>query len=258
MPTAKKVPARTKTRAPQTPAKPLEPPAGAEYEVTVRGEYWEVTHNQKAIRPYEVVFYANSTMKENGLLSCFRRALVMKSGQDSALLRMMKLRYPGYKRFRTHEVVSVLDLKTKKPVKELRLMNRQQVIRFIDRKGYPIDGSLYPTVTDLRQALKDYRDNPLQFQKMQETRRKTRGEQLRVMRDIEDLNDENNLLLMMQATTGSDLPEVYGADDIPEADTHTNNSEDDTDVPDDEDIIVKGGIPEFDNEDELDAVLAGI
>lgn len=224
--------------------------AGDIYEVTAEGQYYALTGNKKDIKNYVVKFKADDTVKKQGFLSAFRNALAPKDGQHTNLHRMMMEQYPDYKRFRTHQITEVVNLSQEnKPVKELTLMNRAQIVRFIDTRGLPIDTDLYPSVTDLRQALTDYRENPEIFARQQEKRRQTKGTELAVMRALDTLNDPAYKTPAQKQKTKVSPP-ILGEDDeieIPGFRDHTDNTDyDDT------------GIPEFDKEDELDALIAGV
>lgn len=157
------------------------------YEITCEGQYW--TMKKGEIKHYTFTWFGDENVKESGFLSAFRGALRPINGEDSAILKKLKIQYPDYKRFRTHVVSDVRDMTNAgKPVYELGLMNRTQLIRYIDKKGLPIDPDLYPSVVELRQALKDYSENPNIFERFQEKRRKTRGPRFAVMNSIEELN----------------------------------------------------------------------
>ena len=182
-----------------------------------------------------------------------------RDGEDSVLLRKMKSEYPDYKRFRTHIITSVVNLtKQNEPVRELQLMNRAQIVRVIDAKGLPIDCDLYPSVTDLRQTLRDYRDNPVSFELTQETRRKSRGPVLAVSRSIDYLNsgefdgtpEETGTEKETRKTARSpwgDTPAYADNESVQEELITVSDSPDD--------LSENLGIPEFDEQDELDDML---
>jgi hypothetical protein len=222
--------------------------AGDIYEVTAEGQYYALTGNKKDIKPYTITFLADETVKKSGFLSAFRNALAPRDGVHTNLLRMMMEKYPDYKRFRTHQIVDGINISQKnKPVKELGIMNRTQIVNFINHKGLPIDTELYPAVTDLRQALKDYRENPEAFKKQQDKRRATKGPELAVSRSLDTLNDPSKPYNPKKPIrTLPEAPVVDSGDDIP-----VDNFTDDI-IPDDV------SIPTYDDEDQLDELIAGI
>ena len=213
------------------------------YEVFIEGQYYAQPENgMKAIKPYKISFFADDAVKQSGFLSAFRNSLIHKDGTESQVLKQMREKYPDYKRFRTHLVTETVNLSQKgKPVKELALMNRAQVIRYIDKKGLPIDTDLYPQVSELRQAVKDWRLNPETFERQQEKRRITKGPEIAVLRSMDELNspDSKAVTLLKQAPAKA-APITHPEDDI---------------IDDDDDV---DGIPEFDDEDELDQLIQGI
>lgn len=190
------------------------------YEVTVEGEYFAFSETgaKKAQRPYTLTFKANNQMKKQGFLSVFRNALRPKDGGSTALLRLMKAKYPDYKSFRTHHLTNVVDLTNKAPIAELALMNRSQIVRYIDHKGLPVDSDLYPSVSDLRQALRDYKESPEAFAKQQEKRRATKGVELSIYSALDRLND----VPAPQADADAPLPMDHG---VPPAITEYDEAE---------------------------------
>lgn len=209
------------------------------YQVTVEGQYYSLAEGRKAIKPYRFTFKAPASAKKLGLLSVFRNHMRPKDGQETELLRQMQEQYPDYKQFRTHVVTETINLTTQKPIQELALWNRQQIIAYIDKAGIPIESELYPSIPDLRQALKDFNDNPDVFIKNQEKRRATRGPELQVMRAIADLNRK--------------APEPYTP---PLADPgYDPYASDDDDIAYEDDPL---RLPEFDDQNELAALVAGI
>lgn len=244
------------------------------YEVTCEGQYYGFANGQKSIKSYFIKWKADDHAKKQGFLSAFRNALTPKDGEDTAILKMMKEKYPDYKRFRTHVVTEAVNLSKKgQPVRELQLMNRNQIVRFIDGKGYPIDTELYPSVTDLRQALREFRENPTVFEQNQEKRRLVKGPTLAVQRSLDYLNSPE-FELSAKSDHVKKAPVVYHDEDhpTPQAKDPAQAYADDepvqeelievSDAPDEDIVNVSpldiDGIPDFDDEDELDALLNGV
>lgn len=218
------------------------------YEVFCEGKYYTNDPDKRGIRPYEISFIANDDIKKSGFLSAFRRAISPEMGNDSAILRALRAKYPDYERFQTHQVTQVVNLTDRnKPVRELALMNRDQIMSYINKKGFPIETELYPTVSEIRQALLDYRESPKAFEEQQEKRRLTLGPTLKVVSDMDRLNAKRAEMAR---------PDVA----VPTSPTNPAQStpvDDDGPVqydtlPDDE------GIPAFDEQDELNALLDGV
>lgn len=214
------------------------------YEVHVEGVYYSLSGGKKDMKPYQFTFKADESAKKKGFCSTFRNALTPKDGEDGTILKLMKKKYPDYKRFKTHIVTETINLTEKgKPVKELNLMNRAQIVRFLEHRGYPVDHELYQTVTELRQAIRDFRENPVVFEKNQEKRRLTKGPDIAVFRALEYLNSEE------LDTPKAQVPLVEPEDETAPASTNQDGW-----VEDDDDF----SIPEYDIEDELAEMLDGI
>lgn len=155
------------------------------YEVTCDGEYYALTDGKKTVKPYSITRNMGAASKKTGFLSVFRNHVL----QDKA--EMQKL-YPDWQRFRKHYIASCkLVSDPNRPVKELELMNRAQMIQIINRYGLPIDADLYTDPGELRQAIKDCRHHQEQFLKRQEVRRTVFGGQMAAARELEQLNQSN-------------------------------------------------------------------
>jgi hypothetical protein len=156
------------------------------YLVTIEGEYYATVGGQKAIKPYKVELKMDEMAKQAGFLS----AALQKLGDNDALLvRVLRARHPDYKRYRTHHQTNVLNLTTGEPPKELGLMNRKQIISFLSiNPEVPIETDLYPQIEELRQALRDWQDNPESFLKRQEARKTLRGPEFALAKSLDALN----------------------------------------------------------------------
>lgn len=154
------------------------------YEVTVAGEYYSSRHGQKGVSRYELTVKLDEQAKDQGFLGVIRK---------NVLNRALKAKYPDYKRFRTHYIIGVLDItnpQKPKTINELSYMDRKTIVKFILTKKLPIEPNLYPEISDLRQAVRDYRNNKEQFLLLQEKRSKTKGKELGVARAVDELNPD--------------------------------------------------------------------
>lgn len=214
------------------------------YEVTCEGTYYADIDGKKAIKPYTVTAKFSDADKQLGFLSRFRHK-ILKAQDDGQPSVMVKL-YPDWRRFRTHVIVKAINLSENgKPVRELALMNRVQVVAFIDAKGLPIDTALYNSVSDLRQALVDFKENQKSFLKQQERRMKLHGATIKSDKSIEDLNPwlaDTTLYGVADAKLSS--VDALGAD-AKSSDTYVNAQED-------------IALPEYDDADELAELVAGL
>lgn len=199
------------------------------YEVTVEGKYYSNEAGRKAEKPYKVTVKMDEQAKHRGFLSVARNEI---------LPRLLAKKYPDYKRFRTHTVTEVKNItKGGTAVNELNFMNRNQIVAFITQRQLPIEYDLYPQIEDLRQALRNYRDNRDMFLKMQDKRKMYRTDELTMKRAIDELNPElsgdpiTEPVEMQAEEVKSEEKSVYG------------------------DFL---SIPEFDEPDELDSLIDGV
>jgi len=230
------------------------------YKCKAEGEYYGFENGQKTTKHYELEFLLDDNAKKQGFLSVFKRSLNAKG--DNAVKRMMLKKYPDYKKYRTHAIMEVTNLSQKgAPVNELQLMNRSQIIAFINKRGLPIEPDLYPEVTDLRQALRDYRENREVFLKRQADRSKFKGPRLQVQRSVDILNDPDFDISKLDKRAASNLKKQKAPVVVSPTEAYNDDEKvqyDLIDVPDDEYPEDEISIPEYDEEDELNKVLDGV
>lgn len=206
------------------------------YEVTCFGEYYGLKNGQKFRGAYEITRKLGEESRKAGFLSVFRNHILDANNQKN--LAKLREEYPYWLRYRTHDIKTAVEISDKmKPLTDLGLLNRSQLVKFIDQKGYEIDAELYESAPDLRQALKDYKDNREAFLKAQAKRRTMYGTSIAIAREVAQLND----LGYENAPTGTSDPSQYPED---QSDPTTSN-----------DAIQ---IKEIDELEELEAVLKGV
>lgn len=168
------------------------------FAVTIEGEYYAHRNGNKITSRYQVTLRMDETAKSMGFLSVARNKL---------LPRALKAKYPDYKRFRTHHITQVInETKNGAPVMEIALMNRKQLVSYVQKKGFKIQTDLYPEVSDLRQAIRAYRDSRDTFMKIQDKRAAAKGPELLMMRALDELNPDIDQI----SFTPEQEAQVYG------------------------------------------------
>lgn len=207
------------------------------YRVTCEGQYFGVIDQGRnhAVKNYKLEVVLDGRAKHAGLLSVIRNAFLTKRiGQDF----LMEKLYPDWKKYRTHEITKVIEIdETGKPLKQVReiaLMNRAQIVTYIESRGLEITHDLYPDVSALRQAVKDYSTNYEAFMKLQSTKEQSSGTWLRVMKSAKEAN--RHLFDAVEQNTDTSFDEV---EVVPQTQDET-------------------GIRELDEPVEMDEVLAGL
>ena len=98
------------------------------FAVTIEGEYYAHRNGAKTTGRYEVTLRMDETAKSIGFLSVARNKL---------LPRALKAKYPDYKRFKTHTITNAVnESQNNKPVYEIGLMNRKQLVSYITQKRF--------------------------------------------------------------------------------------------------------------------------
>jgi hypothetical protein len=226
------------------PAKPSKKPAlkGRVFEVTCIGEYYGQKNMQHFRASYSITRRMGEKAYKAGFLSVFRNFIL--NNDDPKNLAKLREQYPYWERFRTHFIDTAVEITNKNmPLTDLALMNRNQLVKYIDQKGLPVDAELYPLASDLRQALKDFKGNRDAFLKAQEKRRARYGDSLAVERELKDLveyepsDDENASGSQPAVAKLRELPLAVKDDDL------------------DEDDRSEVRIQEIDDADELDELL---
>lgn len=155
------------------------------YEVRAQGEYYAQFGKLKETRPFQLVLQLDQSAYDAGFLSVIRNNIL----DDKACQPALQAAFPGWRRRRTCEITSAINITDKNAqVSSLRMMNRKQIINYINHTGSEIDPELYPELADLRQAVQDEAEAPEQFLKNQDKRRASKGAQLAVHRSVHKLN----------------------------------------------------------------------
>ncbi len=240
------------------------------YEVRVSGTYYGNNGGMKVTESYDETFTMNEEAKKFGFLSAIRNFL---------LEERLKGKYKNYKRFRTHYITDVTNITSPgKPVMELALMNRAQVVKYIKQKDLPINIDLYPEISDLRQAVKSYHEGKETFLEYQEKRMKSKGTRLTLQRQLAELNaDSGNHVKPVTISTeplsspedgvtnvytqkGNPLSQHYRVDTVDELQDDPTDATDYIDFGDD--VYTEDPntirIPEFDDGQDIDALLMGL
>ena len=229
----------------------VEQNAQRRYLVTCEGTYYRSKDHKKdrtTYGEYTLEAVLPEEARTLGFLSVFRREILTEKPSRKFAIRE---KYPDWRRFRTHTITNVVEIdhngKPKGQVRELQLMNRAQVVAYINKKGWPVDPDLYPEISELRQALRDFRANRDQFLKQQEKRRQSKGSVLSVAKSLEQLNP------WLSNGTFGDIPDEDNASEKPLDETPYVEPE-----PDDYNNDTDPGIPEYDEADEFDQVLGDL
>lgn len=196
------------------------------YLVTCEGQYYTGDKSRKGFGKYTVTLELGEKEKKQGFLSVIKREVLERA------TAMQKL-YPDWVRYRTHVITNAVNKDKGAPVKDLSLMNRSQIVAYINKQGWPIHPELYPEVTDLRQALKDYRNDKEQFAKTQADKEFKYGDRLKISQSVL----ERNPWLTKEGVT-PDVPANHN--------------------PEPPVVNADPGIDAFDAEDEFEALVGGV
>ena len=139
------------------------------YAVTVRGLYTVPAADvpgKKVKKDYEIV--ANVASLE-GALSTIKNKLLDK---------MLRMKYPGYVTYLTHEITDVRPLSTETPPADnVAYMNFEDLVAHIRMTRAPIDAKNYEgDVVGLRSAVVDFTLNPKGFREREQRRLADRKE----------------------------------------------------------------------------------
>lgn len=182
------------------------------YEAHVFGEYYANAGGTKSIKNYKLEIRVTEQMLKSGVLSVIK---------NSILHDALKAKYADYRRFRTHDIDKVIDLRTGKPVVQLPLMNHSQLTKLVEKKGLPIKISLYPKAPELRQAIRDCLDNREAFLQAQSKRKAIHGDLIAHKHTIQELNAglmngvDNEPVLVSETTPQQptlDTDDIYNFD----------------------------------------------
>lgn len=192
-------------------AKTGAPNKGVKY--TFAGQYFSKKGKEKITKPYELdVVFAESTP---GALSMFRIALL---DTTSNIYKLMLKKYPDYTRFRTHTILSEVNLSSPaKAPKTIDRMNKVQLAKYIANNDLKIDVELFgDDIAIIRQYITECEENPEEFAVKYEQVKKE-FESKKMLNDLNPVDDENG--------GGSNDPDAN--DLLEELDGDDDNTEDD-------------------------------
>jgi hypothetical protein len=138
------------------PAKDAQKPNTDMYLVKVQGTYYTATDAAAGniIKDFNVDVNMPADMLDFAM-SHLRNTLIGPA---------ITLKDPGYKRFRTFEIVSVTNLDDPtEPITNPLFMSRAELLKFIDAKELNVEPHLFPTVEELRQAVVECRKDAESF-----------------------------------------------------------------------------------------------
>lgn len=136
------------------------------YKVTVEGEYYAHTPSGQIIKRYEVDVNLPKLTDDEG------NSVALYQIKNYLLAPLLRKKYEDYSDFRTHEITNVVDLQDPDETPDdISHMSRKQLTKLIERKNYPIHAEIFNTVTDLRQAIIDYKDDPDSYKKREENKK---------------------------------------------------------------------------------------
>lgn len=158
--------------------------AEARYLVTIEGQYYGMENGHKAKKFYSIEVKMTEGMMEKPLSIIKNQVLPI----------MLPKKYPDYKRYRTYQMVRVIDLKSDGgKVSKVELMGYEQLIDYIKFHELPIEYELYLTTNELRGAILRQKNDEEGFKVEQEKRREALSEQISTQTDLAELNEDLDL-----------------------------------------------------------------
>lgn len=152
-------------------------PDNTQYQVTITGTYFSKTNVEK---PYEYTAVMEHRHIKQGALSVFKNHI--------APVRMPQL-YPDYVNLATHEVKKCVNTNAPEDVPDnVLVMNREEILDYIDAEEYPIAVQLYEDTDQLRQAVLDYEEEPEAFLVNQAMLQKRKGDKMEMKHSLLALN----------------------------------------------------------------------
>lgn len=147
------------------------------FTVRFRGEATVVDGKGQAVKTYDVSVQMTEKQARTPL-SAFKNAI-------APLVLPQVL--PGYKKVRTYNVVSA-ERSDGEGISNLYLMNREDMIEYINLAKYPIQTNLYTDAGQLRQAILLYKENPEAYEQLEIKMLTNRGPSIESLIAAEALN----------------------------------------------------------------------
>lgn len=150
------------------------------YSVTIAGNYF--SKNDHSQKPYEVTVQMSQEHIDENPLSVFKNHI--------APAKMPQV-YSDYGDLATHNIMRIVNnIDPDAAPESLGVMNRDQLLTYIDDNDYPIIEYLYKDVDALRQAVMDYEEDQEGFMHNQEIMHKKRGPAAQTEMSVLALNDK--------------------------------------------------------------------
>lgn len=128
------------------------------YKITFKGQYIAAGENGTRLKPYEIDCFLDDELVNKNPVSVFKNDLAPE---------LMPKKYADYQDLATHEVGASVA-KDGKPVTNLMLFNREDMVRHIGEEELPIEHELHQDAGALRTAINDFRKDPQAFLAQQE------------------------------------------------------------------------------------------
>ena len=126
------------------------------YQVNVQGTYYTAADSMSGniIKEFNTSVNMPADMLD----------LAMSHLRNTLLAPALTKLDPGYKRFRTFEIVNVINVDDpSEPITNPLFMSRPELLKFIDHKELDIEVHLFPSIEELRQAVVECRKDPESF-----------------------------------------------------------------------------------------------
>lgn len=157
------------------------------YSITFTGQYRGVSEEgNPALKNFEIVFRMTERQKEKysalGVLKHFGK-------------NVMLAKYPDFQSLAKWKVANCLvEGKEDEVPDDLDLMNRDELLQYIEDYELQIDSMLFPEDGQLRQAIKDCNEDPAQFAINQSIVAKRIGATIEDTSELNELNKPENVV----------------------------------------------------------------
>lgn len=203
------------------------------FKVRVAGDLAYKDGDQEKSKPYDETVVMDQELIDQGALSMFVKhygSQLFGSAQTPDG-KPNPNRVTGFIRILTHQLISCRYADNpNRPVGVVSLMNRQDLLKYIDEDNLPVDPDLYPDDAQLQQAVIDCEDDEEAFEKNQEQKRKLQGPNIK--------NANKAKALLMGADPGKSVASVEAETDMSDMEgEETEEVEEDVeeDIDDDND-----------------------
>jgi len=150
------------------------------YRVTFKGLAKIAVGKNVSVEPYEMTVRMNEAMVQAGPLASWRNYLAPQ---------LLPKILPYFQRVRTQEIIHA-EREDGQPIDNPAVMSFEQLVEYVELAELPVDTNIYMDAGELRNAIRECRENEEAFVQSQKRLAQRRGPEVTMKQSAAELNAE--------------------------------------------------------------------